>query len=399
MTTLFVTDRREIGSVDFGDKTIRLIGSTQNTYTDIAVNSAGEIYASTLDSLYKLSIQGATITESRVLDFSGAVNGLEFAPDGRLFASGGSAIYQIDLASSSTTRTGTISSTSAGDLYVQGKNVVVSTNSLTLVANNQSNGDNSVAFQGIPTNLYGLAKTADSLYGFYNRSIVEFDIQNQKFQSIAFTGDTIRGVFNGATSDGQFQAPSAPARTTEVTGGTGTDTVSRPYSSFDISLVKVDGNTITLQFGAVEKVIMLGVERMGLLNGTLAFDFDGNAGQAYRLYQAAFDRAPDTEGLSYWIRQLDTGRPTLNAVAESFIHSPEFVRTYGTEESVTNARYVDLLYTHTLGRDYDLDGFNYWVDRLNNNQTNRGDLLAFFSESDENVSRTAPDVAEGIWFV
>jgi hypothetical protein len=33
----------------------------------------------------------------------------------------------------------------------------------------------------------------------------------------------------------------------------------------------------------------------------VALDVDGAAGQAYRLYQAAFDRAPDKNGLGYWI--------------------------------------------------------------------------------------------------
>ena len=38
---------------------------------------------------------------------------------------------------------------------------------------------------------------------------------------------------------------------------------------------------------------LIGVQRINFADKELAFDIDGNAGQAYRLYQAAFDRVPD----------------------------------------------------------------------------------------------------------
>lgn len=141
------------------------------------------------------------------------------------------------------------------------------------------------------------------------------------------------------------------------------------------------------------------VERVEFFEGTLYLDTGGgeNAGMAYRLYQAAFDRMPDAEGLTYWISRLDTGNVSLAAIADSFIHSPEFVRTFGTVETVSNARFVELLYLHTLDRGADSEGYNYWVQRLDNNQTNRGDLLAFFSESEENQQQVAAQIDNGIW--
>ena len=75
------------------------------------------------------------------------------------------------------------------------------------------------------------------------------------------------------------------------------------------------------------------------------------------------------------------------------------MRTYGTSETVSNSRFVELLYLHTLGRDYDQEGYQYWVERLDNDQTNRGDLLAFFSESAENKAGTELETAEGIWLL
>ena len=121
-----------------------------------------------------------------------------------------------------------------------------------------------------------------------------------------------------------------------------------------------------------------------------------------RVRRPACKSGPPMRGFSLKSRslgRLDSGTTTLNAVADSFIHSPEFVRTYGTPDTVSNSKFVELLYLHTLGREYDQSGFNYWVNKLDTHQTNRGDLLAFFSDSNENHLHTADATANGIWFV
>ena len=160
--------------------------------------------------------------------------------------------------------------------------------------------------------------------------------------------------------------------------------------------LQADATLLVTKPGGIDTLIS--VERVKFDDGTLALDFEGNAGQAYRLYQAAFDRVPDTEGLGYWIGRLDSGTTSLKAVADSFLQSPEFVKTYGTQETVSNAQFVELLYRHTLDRNYEQEGFDYWVERLDGGHTNRADLLAFFSESDENVASVSPVVQNGVWF-
>jgi len=58
---------------------------------------------------------------------------------------------------------------------------------------------------------------------------------------------------------------------------------------------------------------LVSIERIQFTDGTLALDESGNAGQAYRLYQAAFGRTPDTPGLSHNLNLLDgaPGQPPL----------------------------------------------------------------------------------------
>lgn len=121
------------------------------------------------------------------------------------------------------------------------------------------------------------------------------------------------------------------------------------------------------------------------------------AGMAYRLYKAAFDRVPDLGGVGYWIYRMDDGL-SLEATANEFINSPEFIRLYGTNPS--NSEFVTLLYEHVMHRDPDGEGFNFWVNALlPQGGWNRASVLAYFSESEENLGQTAELVANGIQYV
>lgn len=189
-----------------------------------------------------------------------------------------------------------------------------------------------------------------------------------------------------------------------IDGGAGFDRLILTGQASDYTVSRQgDAYSITSKSGTVD--LVRNVERIvfssdsSVSGDVIALDTAGNAGQAYRLYQAAFDRTPDKEGLAYWTGRLDSGNTNLKAVADSFLESPEFASTYGTPQTVSNAKYIELLYTHTLGRTYDQSGFDYWVGRLDAGATNRADLLAFFSESDENQARVSDAISDGIWLV
>ena len=131
-------------------------------------------------------------------------------------------------------------------------------------------------------------------------------------------------------------------------------------------------------------------------NSTLARDVGQwqNAGSAYRLYKAAFDRTPDTGGLKYWINELDNGA-TLQQVAQGFIDSAEFkTLTPGNDAgSIINS-----FYQHVLHRDADEGGFNYWADSMAAGMT-ASEVLVSFSESAENLANTNADLNGGLWLV
>lgn len=138
------------------------------------------------------------------------------------------------------------------------------------------------------------------------------------------------------------------------------------------------------------------VERLHFSDTSVAFDVGvgQNAGSAYRLYKAAFDRAPDEGGLGFWISAIDGGAP-LTSVTHGFISSPEFESIYGKD--VTDRAFVTKLYNNVLDRNPDQAGFDFWLGTLANGAT-REDVLVKFSESPENVSNVANLIAHGIHY-
>ena len=71
------------------------------------------------------------------------------------------------------------------------------------------------------------------------------------------------------------------------------------------------------------------------------------SGEMFRLYNAAFARFPDADGLKYWIEKFTSGQNTRRVVVESFLISNEFQELYG--ENISNEKHVETLYTNILG--------------------------------------------------
>ena len=106
------------------------------------------------------------------------------------------------------------------------------------------------------------------------------------------------------------------------------------------------------------------------------------SGKIFRLYNAAFNRFPDSSGLNYWITKNKSGENTYRQTCSSFIISNEFIQTYGNV--ITNEEYLNTLYSNVLNRTADSNGFNYWLGNLNNGIEDRSEVLMGFSESVEN---------------
>lgn len=185
-------------------------------------------------------------------------------------------------------------------------------------------------------------------------------------------GDTVQG---GAGDD-------------RIAGGEGVDTLVLTGHAAQYKLAAGAGVWIVEGAG---RDMLDGVERIRFSDTSMALDIGGVAGQVYRLYQAAFDRAPDLQGLGYWINAGDRGA-SLATVAQAFIDSLEFSSSYGV---LDNVDFVTRLYKNVLDRQPDAGGLAYHLDLLERGITSRNDTLVAFSESDENQQALASVIGNG----
>ncbi|MFL6673118.1 MAG: DUF4214 domain-containing protein [Massilia sp.] len=179
-----------------------------------------------------------------------------------------------------------------------------------------------------------------------------------------------------------------------VDGQGGIDTVLLQATRASVALAH-GANGVTLTDSAGVTNTLLNVERIKFSDASVALDIDGVAGQAYRLYQAAFDRKPDLAGLGFWIDAMDHGA-TLEQVAAQFEGSKEFAGMYGAQ--ATNAQFVGLLYQNVLHRPAEGAGYDYWMDALANHNLPRAQMLGYFSESNENQAQVIGSIQDGITF-
>jgi len=232
-------------------------------------------------------------------------------------------------------------------------------------------------------------------YSLNNTPYVTITGLNVKVADAANTTSLYSGndVYVGSSGNDHFYA--WPGNDS-YTGGDGIDTVHYAALKSDFTVSSV-GTVANVQ-GLGKNDALFGIERINFQEdgSTLALDVNAgqNAGSAYRLYQAAFDRKPDTGGLNYWVGDLDKGA-TLQQVAQGFVDSAEFkVLTPATDaRSIINS-----FYQHVLHRDADEGGFKYWEDSMANGMT-ASEVLVSFSESQENLNNTAAELNNGVWLV
>src|SRR5215217_2453343 len=118
----------------------------------------------------------------------------------------------------------------------------------------------------------------------------------------------------------------------------------------------------------------------GTTTGTAA---GGAQAQITRLYDTAFDRAPDAAGLAFWTAALGRPGATLDSIGDAFIATPEFQARGG---NLSIPEFVRLLYRQGLEREAEPEGLNFWTSGLQRNATDRGDVLSDIADSPEGVA-------------
>lgn len=174
-------------------------------------------------------------------------------------------------------------------------------------------------------------------------------------------------------------------------GGEGTDIVEFSLQRSSYTVTQSDSQIRVS--GPEGDDTLVDIERLYFSDQALAYEAEGVAGQVYRLYQAAFDRTPDSSGLGYWINSVDNGG-SLGDAAGGFLDSTEFKTLYG--DPITDDAYLTALYNNVLNRTPDADGLAYWTNVLGSGQDSRAGVLVGFSESTENKANVASQINSGI---
>ncbi|MFC0170311.1 DUF4214 domain-containing protein [Pseudoduganella danionis] len=221
-------------------------------------------------------------------------------------------------------------------------------------------------------------------------------IEQLKFSDRTIDLSQISQIVNGSAANDKLVLG---AGSELVNAGAGFDTASfaKARASYTVS---GSGNefVVTDSAGGTQDVLS-NVERLFFVSGNaVALDIGDHqiGGEAYRLYQAAFNRAPDLGGLGYWIRALENGY-SLTQVANYLMTSVEFINAYGS--NLNTHDFVSQIYQNVLHRTPDAVGLAFYENNINIGAANRAEVLSAISESAENQAGVIGSIVNGFDYI
>jgi len=205
-------------------------------------------------------------------------------------------------------------------------------------------------------------------------------------------------MMSGCGGDGEISSSqrllSGAFTNTTVNAASANETISVAGYRSDYGITMENGVlTVVDKVGGNGTRTYTGTKLLKFYDRHITFDETGVGGQAFRLYQAAFDRKPDADGLGFWIDALENGN-SIQSVASGFAGSEEFKRLYGANP--TNFDLLTRFYQNVLHRTPDQDGFDWWLDALNKGIATPIQTLIDFSESAENRRNTGSALKAGV---
>lgn len=228
--------------------------------------------------------------------------------------------------------------------------------------------------------------------GTYNVSVVSLDAADNATSSSTRLKFTINSPMN-MTGDANNNVFTSTPDNNGIDGGGGMDTVIYNGARANFTVTKqVYGYSVVDKTGAQGSDTLVNIERIQFSDGkSVALDLDGNAGEVYRMYQAALDRTPDAGGFSYWLDAMDHGM-SLSQVSTLVLQNPEAVKIYMADPS--DSYFITQLYHHVLHRDPDAAGLSWWLSNVQ--KSTRAEVMVMFSESPENQAQVIGTIQNGI---
>lgn len=315
---IFVQDSGTLYTYTPATNEFARIGSTGTLLTDIASLNDGTLFGVGFSALYTLDATTGAATYLKGLARYD-INALGVDNSGQLYVAGSttSTIYKLDKTSGNLTPFAVASANSAGDLVVLNGKLWLATSSDKLESFDLTTGTRiDSLYHGID-NVFGLAVTSDGqLYGFADTKAYSFDLSTGQATLMASfpIGQSVYGATQSANDWQNWYTGSSAGET--LSGGGGNDLVSGLAGndtlyglSGDDHLVGGAGNdqldggaglnvaeysgnmaSYTIVVNANRSMTVSGyldgsdnlsnIERLQFADKKLAFDVDGNAGQA-----------------------------------------------------------------------------------------------------------------------
>ena len=279
----------------------------------------------------------------------------------------------------------------AGDTYANVENIVGSVRDDTIVGDNGANrldgargddvviGDVAVALDGVEGQIFRAYQAAlgraPDVAGF--DLFVGDVVQGNQSQLDVIEEFVTSAEFNsvyGTLTDRQFVEQIYRNVLDREGEATGVDAFTAAIENGDLTRAEV-----VQEFANSPEFIGLSTLTSAAFGAT-SVGYGAQQGALFRLYEAVFDRDPDFAGFSLFNDALNLDLLDLDAIAAEFVTSPEFQDTYG---ALSNADFVELLYTNVLPGNQDANGRAAFTAALDNGDLTRADVVLEFSQSAE----------------
>lgn len=160
-----------------------------------------------------------------------------------------------------------------------------------------------------------------------------------------------------------------------ITGGTGHSIVQLQGNASDYTVTVNNGHAVVTDRSSSNVTDISKIQYVQLDNGkALVFANDTQQAAITTLYETAFGRTADHSGLQYWFDRAAAGT-SLDQIAKEFTQASEFAPS----ASLSDNAFVTALYQHTFNRAPEADGLAYWLNALSSGGASRAQLIQSFS--------------------
>lgn len=202
-------------------------------------------------------------------------------------------------------------------------------------------------------------------------------------QLVEFDGNPVPYWLDNIDGEPGYWAPDERSQLEAATGAVGPWTTPPSTNCGTSTTTTTSATTTTTTSTTTTSEPGLVMEATSIVGIYTASDYTPDNARVLRLYQAVFRREPDVPGAKYWIaRQREHMR--LSSMANYFAQSEEFRLRYGA--ALSDAGFIDLVYSNVLERAPDAGGRTYWLDRMAAGLS-RGDVILWFSAGAEFSAR------------